>query len=423
MSPRKSPRKKSEAASSPAKEPETNDVAEDVPDTPASKPEPEGGEENYLDDTPRTSQNSSSNKSGKAAAGKSTAKPEAAATTGEKRQRSIAEMFGGGKGKDGAAKKARASTPPGQRSAMASSSPGGPDEAGSSKAPARRTVNGVTLLKYVPFSMSEFKGSLTDRQRELLALECDTLGLSWFKILKDELKKPSFIKLKEFLWEEGVQGKDKLCPTVYPPAADIYAWSRYTPLGRVKVVIIGQDPYHGPKQAHGLCFSVRPGVAVPPSLKNMYTEIKNSYPNFVPPKHGSLVSWANAGVLLLNTSLTVKASQAGSHAGKGWEPFTDAVVKAVDKYGGANLPGGNGVGKGVVFLAWGSWAAKRVAGLDKKKHCILTSAHPSPLSAHRGFIGNGHFKKANDWLEQKYGIESTVDWCTLDINAKEGNES
>ncbi|KAG8686156.1 hypothetical protein FRC08_012714 [Ceratobasidium sp. 394] len=106
----------------------------------------------------------------------------------------------------------------------------------------------------------------------------------------------------------------------------------------------------------------------------MYTEIKNSYPNFVPPKHGSLVSWANAGVLLLNTSLTVKASQAGSHAGKGWEPFTDAVVKAVDKYGGANLPGSNGVGKGVVFLAWGSWAAKRVAGLDKKKHCILTSA-------------------------------------------------
>ncbi|KAG8741193.1 hypothetical protein FRC10_003187 [Ceratobasidium sp. 414] len=397
---------------SPSAEVETKDVAEVVSDAPAKVAEPEGGEENYLEDTPKAGQNSS-NKSGKASAVKATAKPEAVAATGEKRQRSIAEMFGGGKGKDGASKKARASTPPGGRG-MASSSPGGPGEASSSKAPARRTVNGVTLLKYVPFSLSEFQGSLTERQRELLALE--------FKILKDELKKPSFIKLKEFLWEEGVRGKDKPCPSVYPPAADIYAWSRYTPLGRVKVVIIGQDPYHGPKQAHGLCFSVRPGVAVPPSLKNMYTEIKNSYPSFVPPKHGSLVSWANAGVLLLNTSLTVKASQAGSHAGKGWEPFTDAVVKAVDKYGGASLPGSNGVGKGVVFLAWGAWAAKRVAGLDKKKHCILTSPHPSPLSAHRGFIGNGHFKKANDWLEQKYGVDSTVDWCTLDINAKEGGE-
>ncbi|KAG9119881.1 hypothetical protein FRC07_004878, partial [Ceratobasidium sp. 392] len=321
MSPRKAAAKV-KADAPPAEEIETKDVAEDVPDASASKPEPESGEENYLDDTPQPSQNSA-NKSGKAGA-KSTAKPEASAATGEKRQRSIAEMFGGGKAKGGAAKKARASSPAGGRS----SSPAGPDEAGSSKAPARRTVNGVTLLKYVPFSMNEFQGSLTDRQRELLALECDTLGLSWFKILKDELKKPTFIRLKEFLWEEGVRGKDKPCPGVYPPAADIYAWSRYTPLGRVKVVIIGQDPYHGPKQAHGLCFSVRPGVAVPPSLKNMYTEIKNSYPNFVPPKHGSLVSWANAGVLLLNTSLTVKASQAGSHAGKGWEPFTDAVVKA-----------------------------------------------------------------------------------------------
>ncbi|KAG9075137.1 hypothetical protein FS749_013221, partial [Ceratobasidium sp. UAMH 11750] len=226
-----------ENASPSAAETETKDVAEVVSDAPAKMAEPEGGEENYLEDTPRPSQNTS-NKSGKAGA-KSTAKPEAAAATGEKRQRSIAEMFGGGKGKGEASKKARAS------------SPDAPDEASSSKTPARRTVNGVLLLKYVPFSLSEFQASLTERQRELLALECDTLGKSWFKILKDELKKPSFIKLKEFLWEEGVQGKDKPCPTVYPPAADIYAWSRYTPLGRVKVVIIGQDPYHGPKQAHG----------------------------------------------------------------------------------------------------------------------------------------------------------------------------
>ncbi|KAF8608151.1 uracil-DNA glycosylase [Ceratobasidium sp. AG-I] len=307
---------------------------------------------------------------------------------------------------------------------MASSSPGGdPDSASTSKAPARRTVNGVTALKYIPFSMDEFEKSLTENQRRLLQLEIETLSKSWFKVLKDELKKPSFIKLKEFLWEEGVKDKNTPCKKVYPPAEDIYAWSQYTPLGRVKVVIIGQDPYHGPKQAHGLCFSVRPGVAVPPSLRNMYAEIKSSYPGFEPPKHGSLISWANAGVLLLNTSLTVRAGEAGSHAGKGWEPFTDAVVKAVDKYGGASLPGASGVGKGVVFLAWGAWAAKRVAGLDAKKHCILKSAHPSPLSAHRGFLGNGHFKKANDWLEQKYGVESTVDWCTLDVNAKAGDHS
>ncbi|QRV84210.1 Uracil DNA glycosylase superfamily [Ceratobasidium sp. AG-Ba] len=421
MSPTKASPKKSSPKKRLADEPkevpeETTDVGEvkdeeataSMPDTAAAS----GAEENYLDDSPHQSQ-TSSNKTSKAG----TAKPEASASTGEKRQRSIAEMFGG-------SKKARASTPPGvRRAAMASSSPGGAD-AGASKAPAKRTINGLPVLKYIPFSLSEFQNSLTERQKELLQLECDTFGLSWFKILKDEFKKPYFIKLKEFLWEEGIQGKDKPCPKVYPPAADIYAWSRYTPLGKVKVVIIGQDPYHGPKQAHGLCFSVRPGVAVPPSLKNMYTEIKNTYPGFVPPKHGSLVSWANSGVLLLNTSLTVKAGQAGSHANKGWETFTEAVVKAVDKYGGANLPNGNGVGKGVVFLAWGSWAAKRVAGLDKKKHCILTSAHPSPLSAHRGFLGNGHFKKANDWLEQKYGIESKVDWCTLDENAiKEGDSA
>ncbi|KAG8728475.1 hypothetical protein FRC11_010976, partial [Ceratobasidium sp. 423] len=162
-----------------------------------------------------------------------------------------------------------------------------------------------------------------------------------------------------------------------------------------------------------LCFSVRPGVQVPPSLRNMYKEIKSSYPSFEPPKHGYLTSWANQGVLLLNTSLTVRAGQAGSHAGKGWETFTDAVVKAVDKYGGASLSGSNGVGRGVVFMAWGAWAGKRVAGLDK---------HPSPLSANRGFIGNGHFKKANDWLEQRYGIDSGIDWCNVDIEAKEGGD-
>ncbi|CAE6496970.1 unnamed protein product [Rhizoctonia solani] len=376
------------------------EAAEDVEDT---KPDEDKTEDNYLDDSPQSNANASPSK------GKATAKPEATAHTGEKRQRSIASMFG-------VTKKARASSPDPARSS--SPAPGDDQPSTSSK----RTVNGVTALKYIPFSMDTFVNGLNEEQKKLLQLECDTLNKAWFKVLQDELTKPYFIKLKQFLWEEGIKDAETLCTKIYPPAKDIYSWSRCTPLGRVKVVIIGQDPYHGPKQAHGLCFSVRPGVQVPPSLRNMYKEIKSSYPSFEPPKHGYLTSWANQGVLLLNTSLTVRANTAGSHAGKGWETFTDAVVKAVDKYGGASLSGSNGVGRGVVFLAWGAWAGKRVAGLDKKKHCILTSAHPSPLSASRGFLGNGHFKKANDWLEQRYGIDSGIDWCNLDIEAKEGGD-
>jgi uracil-DNA glycosylase len=244
------------------------------------------------------------------------------------------------------------------------------------------------------------------------------MGASWLKHLQDEIRKPYFIKLKKFLWEEGIKGPEPETFTnkIFPPANEIYSWSRYTQLGQVRVVIIGQDPYHGPNQAHGLCFSVKPGVAVPPSLLNMYKEIRAEYPSFTPPKHGCLASWAEAGVLLLNTSLTVRASQAGSHAKKGWEEFTDAVIASVAKYGGADLvKGGSGEGRGVVFLAWGGWAAKRVDKLDKKKHLILKSAHPSPLSAARGFLGNNHFKKANEWLADKYGIEETIDWTKLEI--------
>jgi len=236
------------------------------------------------------------------------------------------------------------------------------------------------------------------------------------KVLKDEIKKPYFISLKEFLWKEGVQGPDDSARDlkVYPAPRNIYSWSNYTPLGKVRVVMIGQDPYHGPGQAHGLCFSVPPGVPAPPSLKNIYAEIKAEYKDFVPPKHGNLTAWAEAGVLMLNTSLTVRAHAAGSHQGKGWEQFTDRVIEAVDRYGGANLGDKTGLGRGVVFLAWGSWAAKRVAKLSKTKHLILASAHPSPLSARKGFFGNGHFRKANDWLEARYGADGRVDWCRLD---------
>lgn len=244
------------------------------------------------------------------------------------------------------------------------------------------------------------------------------MGKSWLKLLKDEIKKPYFINLKQFLWDAGIKGMDDIPRNVYPSPKNIYKWSD-TPLGKIKVVIIGQDPYHGAGQAHGLCFSVPVGVGIPPSLRNIYAELKAEYPEFEPPKHGNLSSWANNGVLMLNTCLTVQANNAGSHSNKGWEQFTDKVIDVVDRYGGANLPNAesdgpdNGVGRGVVFLAWGSWAAKRVAKLNKIKHLILTSAHPSPFSANKGFLGNGHFKEANRWLVQRYGSEGKVDWCTL----------
>ncbi|TFK72968.1 uracil-DNA glycosylase [Pluteus cervinus] len=266
-------------------------------------------------------------------------------------------------------------------------------------------------LNSIPFSMAAFRDALTEEEKSLLCLECDTMGRSWLKLLANEIKKPYFLSLKRFLRGEGINGAH-VTTKVYPPLCDIYAWSR-TPLGRVKVVIIGQDPYFNPGQAHGLCFSVPVGISVPPSLINIYKELKAEYPEFEIPKHGNLMSWAANGVLLLNTSLTVRAGQAGSHIGQGWETFTDKVVSLVDLYGGANLPGANGTGRGVVFLAWGQHAGKKVARLNKIKHLVLTSAHPSPRSADRGFMGNGHFKSANEWLERKYGAEAQVNWCNL----------
>ncbi|GAA5961630.1 hypothetical protein JCM21900_002832 [Sporobolomyces salmonicolor] len=249
-------------------------------------------------------------------------------------------------------------------------------------------------------------------EADLLRLECETLDPSWLALLQDELRKPYFLSLKKFLWQEGLRGTtakdEKGRARVFPPARDVYSWSRYTPLERVKVVILGQDPYHD----DGLCFSVRPGVKIPPSLRNIYKEIKEEYPEFEVPKHGNLISLARSGVLMLNTSLTVKPHQAGSHSNKGWETFTDKIVELVDEYGGSGEVGKKS--EGVVVLAWGAWAAKRVAKMDKNKHLILTSPHPSPLSARRGFFGNGHFRKANEWLEAKYGPEARVDWTNLD---------
>ncbi|KAJ6577374.1 uracil-DNA glycosylase-like protein [Mycena capillaripes] len=285
-------------------------------------------------------------------------------------------------------------------------------------APMKRQTLGIQRLNSIPFSLSAFVDALPPDTRALLALECDTMGKSWLKLLADELAQPYFLALKRFLYAEGVRGAGDPAPaTIYPPPKDIYAWSN-TPLGRVKVVILGQDPYPGRGQAHGFSFSVPPGVAVPASLQNIYTELRTEYPDFTPPRHGHLASWVSQGVLLLNSVLTVRAGAPNSHAEQGWEAFTDRVLRVVDAYGGANLgQGATGIGKGVVVLAWGAKAAKRVAavGLDKpgSKHLVLRSAHPSPRSADSGFFGNGHFRKANAWLEERYGAEGGVDWCKL----------
>lgn len=197
--------------------------------------------------------------------------------------------------------------------------------------------------------------------------------------------------------------------------------SRHTPLNTVKAVILGQDPYHNVNQAHGLCFSVRPPTPAPPSLKNMYIALKKEYPSFEPPpaKGGLLTPWADRGVLLLNTCLTVRAHEANSHAGKGWERFTQKVIDTVAKKRT----------RGVVFLAWGTPAQKRCAGINGTKHLVLKSVHPSPLSAHRGFVSRavlflicypltlmflqfdcGHFRKANEWLKERYGEDGEIDW-------------
>lgn len=197
--------------------------------------------------------------------------------------------------------------------------------------------------------------------------------------------------LGEFLRAEKAAGK-----VVFPPGPMIFNALNSTPLDEVKVVIIGQDPYHGPGQAHGLCFSVQPGVPIPPSLLNIYKELKRDL-NIDMPDHGHLQSWAEQGVLLLNTSLTVEQARAGSHANQGWQPFTDRVIEVVS----AHQPN-------LVFLLWGAHAQSKQRLIDSTKHLVLRSAHPSPLSAYRGFLGNGHFSRCNKFLEQ-HGL-APIDW-------------
>lgn len=215
---------------------------------------------------------------------------------------------------------------------------------------------------------------------------------SWLKYLEAEFNLDYMVQLKQFLQQEKAQGK-----IIYPPGAEIFNALNSTPFDEVKVVIVGQDPYHGPRQAHGLSFSVQEGVALPPSLRNIYKELDQDLGIKNEP-YGSLQSWADQGVLLLNAVLTVEQNQAASHQGKGWERFTDVIISALNEHR-----------DGLVFILWGSYAQKKGGAIDTQRHTILKSPHPSPLSAHRGFFGCRHFSQTNQVL-QKQGLEP-INWA------------
>ncbi len=214
---------------------------------------------------------------------------------------------------------------------------------------------------------------------------------SWKTRLQTEFEKEYFIKLAEFVKEEYRKA------TIYPPGSLIFNAFNLCPFERVKAVIIGQDPYHGPGQAHGLCFSVRDGIEFPPSLVNIFTEIENDL-GITRPVSGNLERWAEQGVLLLNATLTVRAHLAGSHQRKGWEEFTDYVISVLNRER-----------NNLVFFLWGAYAQKKGETIDKKRHLVLESAHPSPLSASKGFFGNKHFSKCNEYL-MAHGIEP-INWA------------
>ena len=217
------------------------------------------------------------------------------------------------------------------------------------------------------------------------------LDPSWLRVLGDEFDKPYMVQLKAFLRAEKQAGK-----IIYPAGDNWFNALNSTPFDKVKVVILGQDPYHGPGQAHGLCFSVLPGVPAPPSLVNIYKELATDL-NVPISRHGYLEHWAEQGVLLLNAVLTVQHANANSHQGRGWESFTDSCIEHLNRER-----------ENLVFLLWGSYAQKKGQLIDRKKHLVLEAPHPSPLSAHRGFLGCKHFSKTNHYLQQ-HG-QQPIDW-------------
>jgi len=224
-------------------------------------------------------------------------------------------------------------------------------------------------------------------QEELKA----NLGDAWYQAIEEEFTKDYMLKLQSFLVEE------RKTQTIYPSSEDTFNAFKYCPLDKIKVVILGQDPYHGPGQAHGLCFSVRQGIKPPPSLVNIFKELEASAEDFTRPSHGELSNWAHQGVFLLNTSMSVRAGEPGSHFNKGWEMFTDKVIQTI-----------NEKCKGVVFMLWGAPARKKASMIDSTKHLVLEAPHPSPLSAHRGFLGCGHFSQANEYLKDQG--KKVIDW-------------
>lgn len=222
----------------------------------------------------------------------------------------------------------------------------------------------------------------------------ENIGKSWFRALQGEFDKPYFKKLSEFVKRE------RSTKTVYPPENKVYSWTHHHDIKDTRVLILGQDPYHGPGQAHGLSFSVQRGVRIPPSLVNIYKELESDIPGFKAPPYGDLTGWAKQGVLMLNTCLTVNQGQAYSHQNKGWETFTDAVLSWISKNSRTK----------VVFLLWGR-PAQRKQNLIDKRHKILTAAHPSPLSAHNGFFSCAHFSQANSFLKAQ-GLP-VINWAAL----------
>ena len=222
---------------------------------------------------------------------------------------------------------------------------------------------------------------------------------SWLGRLEDQFQQEYMQKLREFLLT-----RKQHRAVIYPPGPQIFNALNSTPFEKVRVVILGQDPYHGPGQAHGLCFSVLPGERVPPSLSNIYREIQSDL-EIVPAHHGCLQSWADQGVLLLNAVLTVERGQAGSHQGKGWETFTDTVVQLL-----------NDETEGLVFMLWGNYAFRKGAVIDQRKHLVLKAPHPSPLSAHRGFLGCRHFSSANQYLQDRG--QKMIDWSVPELSTQ-----
>jgi len=235
-----------------------------------------------------------------------------------------------------------------------------------------------------------------------MSSEKDRLNMeaSWKLRLQGEFQLSYMQDLRSFLLQRKRAGAE-----IYPAGGNYFRAMELTPFDAVKVVILGQDPYHGPGQAHGLCFSVMPGVRVPPSLDNMYKEIQNDI-GVARAKHGFLESWANQGVFLLNSVLTVERGSAGAHQGKGWERLTDKIVSLLSEQR-----------DGLVFLLWGSHAQRKGQMIDRERHLVLTAPHPSPLSAHRGFFGCRHFSRANEWLQERG--DSSIDWTLPPLNAIE----